>query len=350
MAARVGGVGRTEPACPYSAMREEYDPETQIHLEHVVRQMARPYELSSRGHLWISVMDSRFPDANAALHSNKYKKFITFKYTEKATKDVVGKPLRALGGRALRYVGGAAKPLVDKVKPLHHIGKEFPTWKVDMHYVELVFGTKRQGWNRNYEAARKIFESTTVRGVVKSQHAMLYGGTGVPGFTSVRHSMMAETGALCGGSEFVHLLNHGMRSGKSRMFTYVLKPDRLYVAETGADFFLDMNSKHAMHANASEEVVFAGEFHIRRRPLVGEEMMYTVVLDNNSGTYSPSKTELPLLLEVFVRNFACRTVDFEVYDREDERLHQSVQENSAGNSQIVSTTNLPVVEDTAVTV
>jgi hypothetical protein len=236
---------------PYSAMRGEGDRERQTQVQDLVARCARPYALSTQGHIWVAVMDGRFPDLGAVLHRNQYKKFVTFKYSEKVTAQVVTKPLQLLGKRALARAAAAAKPVTDKVKPLHHVGKQFPTWKVDMLYVYEVFGAKRQGWNREYEAARKIFESATVRGVVKAQHAMLYGGTGAPGMTNVRQSLMAETGALSGGIEFVDLLNGGMRSGKSRMFTYVLKPDRLYIAETGADFFLDMNSKHAVSGAAA---------------------------------------------------------------------------------------------------
>jgi hypothetical protein len=205
------------------------------------------------------------PNVNDVLHRNKYKMFVTFKFSEKVKTEVVTKPFKMLGKRVLSKAAEVAKPVTDKVKPLHHVGKEFPTWKVDMLYVYQVFGAKRQGWNRNYEAARKIFESSTVRGVVKAQHAMLYGGTGAPGMTNVRHSLMAETGAISGGMEFVELLRMGMRSGKSRMFTYVLKPDRLYIAETGADFFLDMNSKHAVRQTERHACSFTDVYYPHRK-------------------------------------------------------------------------------------
>jgi hypothetical protein len=76
-----------------------------------------------------------------------------------------------------------------------------------------------------------------------------------------------------------------------------------------------------MHANGAEEVVYAGEMSIRRKHEHGA-MTYTIVLDNNSGTYAPSRNELPLVREVFVRNFASRNVSFEALDREDPKLKE----------------------------
>ena len=47
---------------------------------------------------------------------------------------------------------------------------------------------------------------------------------------------------------------------------------------------VDIWSKHALHANCSREVVYAGEFLIR----YGNEG-HQLVIDNNSGTYGPDK-------------------------------------------------------------
>jgi hypothetical protein len=49
-----------------------------------------------------------------------------------------------------------------------------------------------------------------------------------------------------------------MRSGQRRYFTYCLLRDSLRCSETGAAFFNDMLSKHAMHAGGEEEVLYAG--------------------------------------------------------------------------------------------
>lgn len=139
---------------------------------------------------------------------------------------------------------------------------------------------------------------------------------------------MAETGVISGGEEFLKLLQYGYRNGKPRMFTYVLQTERLYMAETGPDIFLDMNSKHAMHANGAEEVVYAGELHFR--PVVSSDRRTSVcvVLDNKSGTYTPRKEDLPLLKEVFCRNFANLMV--EVYDLDHPKLREYTEEIRGG--------------------
>ena len=58
---------------------------------------------------------------------------------------------------------------------------------------------------------------------------------------------------------------------------------KLYVfrfSETGIAKATDYFSKHAMHANAAEEVIYAGEFHV-----ILEGGVYTLYLDNNSGDH-----------------------------------------------------------------
>jgi hypothetical protein len=61
-------------------------------------------------------------------------------------------------------------------------------------------------------------------------------------------------------------------------------------------------------------------------------MKYTVVLDNNSGTYAPNKEQLPLLKMVFEYNFSARNISFEVLDREDPRLEEYKNTLSAEDS------------------
>ncbi len=71
--------------------------------------------------------------------------------------------------------------------------------------------------------------------------------------------------------------------------------DSLRFSETGAAFWKDMFSKHAMHANLSENVVLAGEF------LACEDRL---IFDNNSGTYAPPKELLKPLVSLFSVSFA----------------------------------------------
>ncbi|CDF35431.1 unnamed protein product [Chondrus crispus] len=143
-----------------------------------------------------------------------------------------------------------------------------------------------------------------MRRVVQMQHAYLYGGaSGIKPLVSIREDLMEVTGNLLDGSDFLELMEYGIRRGKPRAFTYVLMPERLYMAETGAKFFINMMSKHAMHCSASPEVVYAGELHFRCAPVGSGEPLHTLVVDNNSGTYTPDKIDLPLVVEVFRRNF-----------------------------------------------
>lgn len=81
------------------------------------------------------------------------------------------------------------------------------------------------------------------------QHAALYS----------THLGRARCGVLCSAVEFFAAFNFGKRAGQRRYYTYSLMPDSLRCSETGAGFFVDFSSKHAMHANAAEEVLYAGE-------------------------------------------------------------------------------------------
>jgi hypothetical protein len=65
-------------------------------------------------------------------------------------------------------------------------------------------------------------------------------------------------GVLQNAAEFFALFNNGRRGGQCRYFTYSLMRDSLRCSETGAKFSTDMFSKHAMHAGAAAEVLYAG--------------------------------------------------------------------------------------------
>jgi hypothetical protein len=322
-------------------------------LVSLMRMIERAYPLSLQGHIWLAITSPEVPNVSNVVFRNKYKKFVSLKYSEKVTALASNqalkhlKMLEKLNDKVRKKAVEAAKPLTDKLKPLTHLGKAFETWKVDMCGVEETFGSRRQRWNRNHPAAVKIFETVGAREAVKTQHATLYGGTGVASFTTLRLSCMAETGCVFGGEGLLELLKYGKRNNKARMFTYVLKTARLYIAETGADFFLDMNSKHAMHANADEEVVYAGELHLRRRVVEGGGASeYTLVLDNNSGTYAPDKDHLPLLREVFMRNFA--NLNVEAYDHADPVLQEYTATLRANDLESASSLSISASEADAV--
>lgn len=196
---------------------------------------------------------------------------------------------------------------VNILQPIQAVFQEYSTWKITLLGVLDVFGDKRHSWNRHHVPAQKIFSGKTslvTRRAVQMQHAYLYGGgSGLKPVQNMRKEMQEVTGNLLDSFDFLQLLNYGIRRGKPRMFTYVLMPNRLYVAETGAKFFRDIMSKHAMHSSASAEVVYAGEMHFRRASPGSNEPDMRLIVDNNSGTYSPGREDLPKVEDVFRRNF-----------------------------------------------
>ena len=74
---------------------------------------------------------------------------------------------------------------------------------------------------------------------------------------------------------------------------------------------LSLRSKHAMHCDVAEQVVYSGEFVIMKDDKRGG---WVFVIDNNSGTYSPNKLILGKVKELFERNFPGLEVDAISYD------------------------------------
>eukprot|EP01127_Copromyxa_protea_P022108 TRINITY_DN779_c0_g1_i3.p1 TRINITY_DN779_c0_g1~~TRINITY_DN779_c0_g1_i3.p1 ORF type:complete len:530 (+),score=81.85 TRINITY_DN779_c0_g1_i3:800-2389(+) len=171
-------------------------------------------------------------------------------------------------------------------------GEGFPVYKITMRDVAR-FLTVRQGWNRDYDAAKKIFTSSTIQAVIKVQHQSLYS------------SSNKKQGTLYTGDDFLAIIRYGIVGGYRRFFTYCLLDDELNFAETGKTTAKDFTSKHAMHSCAKDEVRYAGEFHVRE-----EKGRHTLVVDNNSGTYAPPKERLPSVKELFEYNFPGLKVEF----------------------------------------
>lgn len=278
------------------------------------RAMEQSYPLSPQGRISLVIAPGNLADLGVSAPPNHFKRFQIHKFSEQVGN--IGKmPFQnKVGhsvGRVLKSGVQKAGPLgavFDVLQPVHTAFQEHSTWKIDIRGVADVFGEKRHGWNRNYHAAQKIFQgkgSVVTRKAVQMQHAYLYGGaSGIKPLVHMRKDMLEISGNLLDAQDFISLLEFGIRRGKSRMFTYVLMPDRLYAAETGAKFFRDMMSKHAMHCSASPEVVYAGEMHFRRTPSGTQENEVRLIIDNNSGTYAPGKEDLPRIEEVMRRNFA----------------------------------------------
>ena len=115
-----------------------------------------------------------------------------------------------------------------------------------------------------------------------------------------------------------------------RIYTYVLTLDGLWrFTETGKEFGIDLLSKHTMHSDVSIYIAFSGEFFVRRLktpykggspddqethppveidggPPSGEPpsdpAYYSLIIDNDSGTYRPNAQKLPDLKAFLQKN------------------------------------------------
>jgi len=186
---------------------------------------------------------------------------------------------------------GLARTLSSNEKP-----RVYSTYRIQMFNVETTFGDKKQGWNQKYDAAQKIFgdsvSSSTLRTTIRLQHNNLYGSP-------------SSKGIIKSGEQFPALVNNGILGQKPRFFTYALMDRELFFSETGAAFFSDFTSKHAMHACVNEHVRYAGEFHFSKT----DKGTYKLVIDNNSGTFGPDPNDLPRLQRIFQLNFPGLEVD-----------------------------------------
>ena len=171
-----------------------------------------------------------------------------------------------------------------------------------------------------------MFTSTSLRGRVlhhalHHQHNRIYNydrDTIYGSFPSPSHDMTLK---------FLDLA-HWDKGG--RIFTYVLTLDGQWrFTETGKEFGIDLLSKHTMHSDVNIYIAFSGEFFIRRLktphkdgspedqethppteisggPPDGEPpndpAYYSLIIDNDSGTYRPNPKMLPVLKEFMRRS------------------------------------------------
>lgn len=169
-----------------------------------------------------------------------------------------------------------------------------------------------------------MFNGKSLRGRILNralhhQHAQIYNydrSTVYGSFSSPCAEMTAK---------FLDLV-HWDRGG--RIFTYVLTLDGQWrFTETGKEFGIDLLSKHTMHSDVSIYIAFSGEFFIRRlttpnKPPTEQEThppaeiqgeppfdeppkdlaYYSLVIDNDSGTYRPNAKLLPILKSFMEQN------------------------------------------------
>lgn len=190
----------------------------------------------------------------------------------------------------------------------------YSAWKLSIKGVPDFFGDRVQPWNRNYGAARSIFvgpASLAFRSGIQAGHSVLYSPrtTDTSGVLSSREEVYA---LLCGGR------HPGKHRVKPAVYTYVIavQDDTFRFSETGATFFVDFASKHALHSNCAESVWYSGELHPRPEggwdnfndDILDDQVNWELVIDNNSGTYSPDKDLLPILKALLENNFPGFTI------------------------------------------
>ncbi|CAF0762283.1 unnamed protein product [Adineta steineri] len=198
----------------------------------------------------------------------------------------------------------------------------YSTWKISMRRLSFFFPpAQRQHWNTNYKLARSIFGNCPLalvsKSTIKIGHKVLYGST-------IKHN---ENGQLNNADDlwkYIFTDNITQRI-KPCIYTYVIDDYTWRFSETGVRFFTDMASKHALLANGSEYVRYAGEFHLR--PKYGWDKFddeWELVIDNGSGTYAPDPNLLTNLKELLVFNFP--GLNILTYDFEDPLLKESKEQ------------------------
>lgn len=169
-----------------------------------------------------------------------------------------------------------------------------------------------------------MFNSKSLRGRILNralhhQHARVYNYDRTTVYGSFPSPSVGMT------LKFLELV-HFDRGG--RIFTYVITLDGQWrFTETGKEFGIDLLSKHTMHSDVNIYIAFSGEFFIRRlknphkSPLEQEThppveieggpphtdppsdpSYYSLVIDNDSGTYRPNAKLLPELKAYMRRN------------------------------------------------
>ncbi|KAF8209335.1 hypothetical protein K438DRAFT_1810860 [Mycena galopus ATCC 62051] len=225
--------------------------------------------------------------------------------------------------RFSRHFSPTVGVLTNTHAPTDDHGRLYSTWKMYIRGIPLFFGDTVQPWNHGYKAAQDIFgpgaTPLAVRSGIMAGHRLLYARSTTNSF-----------GVVDTGEDVLTVLRGGVRV-KPAVYTYIIssEDDSLRFSETGAAFFVDFASKHALHANCHPSVRYSGEFH--PRPQGGwaafsdetpdEDVKWEIVVDNNSGTYSPDKKLLPQLKALLEYNFSGVTVH--ALDREDPELTTS---------------------------
>lgn len=251
-----------------------------------------------------------------------FSQFINKKYRSSIAGKIPFK--RSSLGKMAKGVVSVAGSITGRIHPALEINSALKqtmrlhsTYAVKLSGIEEIFKGKMQSYNENYPAAKHIFEgrlSSVMKNALVVQHNYFYGKAIISStLANIRKDFYLTSGFMMDGIDLGNLLQFGDRNGKSRVYTYVIIDDEFRFCECAAAFLKDIESKHAMHAAAKPEVVYAGEFHWKRNA-----NNYALVIDNASGTYAPDKDDLPKVKELFQLNFP--DIEILTYHYEDPTL------------------------------
>ncbi len=198
----------------------------------------------------------------------------------------------------------------------------YSTWRIQLKRISSFFPVhERQHWNRQYQTAKLIFDgcplSLASLAAIKLAHKILFGIT-------LKHN---ENGRLNHADELWKLVftDKATQKIKPCMYNYVIDDTAWRFSETEHRFFADLASKHALLANGSEYVRYAGEFH--PRPKYGWDRCddeWELVFDNGSGTYAPNPELLTNLKELLTFNFP--GLNIVTYGHQDPQLKESIEQ------------------------
>jgi len=159
----------------------------------------------------------------------------------------------------------------------------FMTYQVALQQTQEIFG---DSWNygrdgQHPDTFAEDAKGRVIRSALSALHHQLYydeiGGASPKGIRTEVKLLAARS------SDFVRLIQQGIREERRRVFTYVLTDSGWFFSETGAALSKDNLSKHAIHSDAAMAVRYAGTFRICER----DSGAAVLVIDNDSGTYMP---------------------------------------------------------------
>jgi hypothetical protein len=205
-----------------------------------------------------------------------------------------------------------------------------------------------------------MFSSAGIRGKILNkalhhQHARVYNFSNSTEYGTVRPR--SEEAAL----QFLKLVHF---DEGSRIFTYVLTLDGLLrFTETGKEFGIHLLSKHTMHSDVNIYIACSGEFFIRRlahpkmptsapdqkthpvdeipggppnAPPPKDPKNYELIIDNDSGTYRPKGSLLPLLKNFLNENFpGLHIVTKECTDKQLEKMKSEQRDRKKKEGKVV---------------